>query len=69
MKDASMKQEESLSRCPHCGGELRATVERHYSLCRGTTWVESGSGEEIYCENDCDLAEYSGRIPEVPELR
>jgi Family of unknown function (DUF6573) len=56
-----------LSRCPRCGGEIRAILERHYSLCGGT-WVETGSGEELYCENDCDLAECSGRIPELPEV-
>ena len=30
-----------LACCPLCGGEIRATVERYYSL-RGGVWVESG---------------------------
>ena len=67
MTDATTNPTESLSRCPRCGGEIRAIRERHYSLCGGT-WVETGNGEELYCENDCDLAECSGRIPVLPEV-
>jgi hypothetical protein len=65
MRDATTKPQEPLSCCPLCGGEIRAILERHYSLC-GATWVESGDGQEIYCENDCDLGGYSGQIPDIP---
>ena len=61
--DATQKR---LSRCPRCGGEIQATVERYYSL-RGGVWIESGvdGDNRFYCENDCDLSEYSGRFPEL----
>ena len=50
-----------LSCCPLCGGEIQATLERYYSLHLGV-WVESGVDGEtrLYCQNDCDLSEYSG---------
>ncbi len=66
MKHASTKPEQPLSCCPLCGGEIRATIERYYSL-RGGVWIESGvdGDSRLYCENDCDLSEYAGRIPPI----
>ena len=63
MRRATTKPEELLRRCPLCGGEIQATIERYYSL-RGDVWVESGvdGDSRLYCENDCDLSEYAGRI-------
>ena len=60
------EQELRLSCCPLCGGEIQATVDRYYSL-RGGVWVESGLDGEtrLYCENDCDLSEYSKQVPEI----
>ncbi len=67
MRNATTKPQEPLSCCPLCGGEIRATLESYYSLCAGA-WVKTGRGKEIYCENDCDLPEPCGRIPDVPEV-
>jgi hypothetical protein len=55
-----------LSCCPLCGGEIQATIDRFYSL-RGGVWLESdvGAATRLYCENDCDLSEYSDQIPEI----
>lgn len=66
MRDATTKPEEPLSCCPLCGGEIQATIERYYSL-RGGAWIESGvdGDSRLYCESDCDLSEYAGRIPPI----
>ena len=37
---------------------------------RGGVWVESGLDwrrPRLYCENDCDLSEYSKQVPESAE--
>ena len=56
--------QELLSGCPHCGGEIQATLERYYRL-RGGVWIEAGvDGESRFsCENECDLSGYLGRVP------
>ena len=53
-----------LSCCPHCGGEIQATLERYYSL-QGGVWIEAGVDGEtrVYCQNDCDLSGYLHRVP------